>query len=87
MEGVEQQGKRCYVRRKKLTEKAIAPQTQNDTIFSNLTVICTVDTKFVCGVHMPRYICKLHNQNIVITKTFLQMSPCILYIWSLNPIK
>uniref|UniRef100_A0A0A9E8Q6 RDR3 n=1 Tax=Arundo donax TaxID=35708 RepID=A0A0A9E8Q6_ARUDO len=63
-----------------INEKAISSQTQKNTIFSNLAVKCTVDTKVVGTVHIPSYIYvrKIHKKNIVITNNLLQMSPCVL---------
>lgn len=73
-----------HSQRNKLTEKAIATQTHKDAILSNLAVIHAVDTKVVGTICKPRYISKLHNENIVITNYFLQMSPCVVNIWSLS---
>jgi hypothetical protein len=77
-----------HIREKtKLTEIAISTQAQKDTIISDLTVKCTVHTEFVGTISKTRYIRKLHNKNIVVTNNFLQMSPCILNIWTLSPMK
>lgn len=76
-----------HLPKNKLTEKSVPAETQKDTIFSYLAVKHPVYTKVVGTILKPRYISKLHNKNIIITNNFLQMSSCIVKIWSLNPIK